>query len=149
MPRPSRFELVTKFFPELLQNIGASDGDKEAIVGINTRATEAVLGDFIGLYDAAAAVRGEGVLAVRLSKDNKRESNFVTLEELQLDADDAVKFGDESTAAKLGDIISIVSGMNTEQAVPLLLVDSRMALRLMPRDNPAADITAMMQEMVG
>ena len=149
MNRPSRPELVNKFFPELRQNLSATTGDKEAIIGINTRATEAVLGDFIGLYDAAAAVKGQGVLAVRLSKDNKRESNFVTLEELQLDADDAVKFGDESTAAKLGDIISIVSGMNTEQAVPLLLIDSRMALRLMPRDNPAADITAMMQEMVG
>ena len=149
MYRPSRPELVAKFFPELLQNLGASDGDKEAIVGINTRATEAVLQDFIGLYDTAAAVLGEGVLAVRLSKDNKKESNFVTLEELQLDADDAVKVGDDHIASSLGDIISIVSGMNTEQAVPLLLIDSRLTLCLLKRDNPAAAITAMMEEMVG
>tara|TARA_B100000925_G_scaffold272980_1_gene237351 strand:- start:3948 stop:4397 length:450 start_codon:yes stop_codon:yes gene_type:complete len=149
MYRPSRPELVTKFFPELKQNIGATTGDKEAIVGINTRATEAVLQDFIGLYDTAAAVLGEGVLAVRLSKDNKKESNFVTLEELQLDADDAVKVGDDHIASSLGDIISIVSGMNTEQAVPLLLIDSRLTLCLLKRDNPAAAITAMMEEMVG
>ena len=149
MSRPSRFDLLTKFFPELLQNIGASDGDKEAIVGINTRATEAVLQDFIGLYDTAAAVLGEGVLAVRLTKDNKKESNFVTLEELQLDADDAVRFGDDSIASSLGDIISIVSGMGTEFEVPMLLIDSRMVLCPIKRDKPAAAITAMMEEMVG
>ena len=149
MPRPSRFELVTKFFPELLQNIGASDGDKEAIVGINTRATEAVLQDFIGLYDTAAAVRGEGVLAVRLTKDNKKESNFVTLEELQLDADDAVRFGDDHIASALEYIISMVSGMGTESEVPMLLIDSRMVLCPIKRDKPAAAITAMMEEMVG
>ena len=149
MYRPSRPELVTKFFPELKQNIGATTGDKEAIVGINTRATEAVLQDFIGLYDTAAAVRGEGVLAVRLTKDNKKESNFVTLEELQLDADDAVRFGDDHIASSLGDIISIVSGMGTEFEVPMLLIDSRMVLFLVKRDNPAAAITAMMEEMVG
>ena len=148
MNRPSRPELVNKFFPELRQNLGATTGDKEAILGINTRATEAVLGDFIGLFDAAAAVRGEGVLAVRLSKDNKKESNFVTLEELQLDADDAVRVGDESVASSLGDIIAVVHGMNTEQAVPLLLVDSRMALCLLRRNNPAAAITAMMEEQL-
>ena len=149
MSRPSRFDLLTKFFPELLQNIGASDGDKEAIVGINTRATEAVLQDFIGLYDTAAAVRGEGVLAVRLTKDNKKESNFVTLEELQLDADDAVRFGDDHIASALEYIISMVSDMGTESEVPMLLIDSRMVLFLVKRDNPAAAITAMMQEMVG
>jgi len=149
MNRPSRPELVAKFFPELLQNLGASDGDKEAIVGINTRATEAVLQDFIGLYDTAAAVRGEGVLAVRLTKDNKKESNFVTLEELQLDADDAVRFGDDHIASALEYIISMVSDMGTESEVPMLLIDSRMVLCPIKRDKPAAAITAMMEEMVG
>ena len=149
MYRPSRPELVAKFFPELLQNLGASDGDKEAIVGINTRATEAVLQDFIGLYDTAAAVRGEGVLAVRLTKDNKKESNFVTLEELQLDADDAVRFGDDHIASALEYIISMVSDMGTESEVPMLLIDSRMVLCPIKRDKPAAAITAMMEEMVG
>ena len=149
MSRPSRFDLLAKFFPELQQNLGASDGDKEAIVGINTRATEAVLQDFIGLYDTAAAVRGEGVLAVRLTKDNKKESNFVTLEELQLDADDAVRFGDDHIASALEYIISMVSDMGTESEVPMLLIDSRMVLCPIKRDKPAAAITAMMEEMVG
>ena len=148
MKRPSRPELVAKFFPELKQNLGATTGDKEATIGINTRATEAILGDFIGLFDAAFAQRGPGVLAVRLSKDNSKTSDYLDLDDLQADADMAHRSGDLSLATALSDIAMVANGHNYEKGVLLMLVDSGFRLFVLDRDDPAKSITAMMEEQL-
>lgn len=147
MPRPSRPELINKFFPELRQSVG-STGDKEAAVGVNTRATEAILSDFIGLFDAGHAQLGPGVLAVRLSKDNSKTSDYLSLDDLQADADTANKLGDTSLHTALADTIAIIREFNTEKAALLLLIDSGFRLFPVNRDNPARSITAMMEEQI-
>ena len=146
--RPSRPELVSKFFPEISKGIGATTGDKEATIGINTRATEAILQDFIGLFDAASAAQGPGVLAIRLAPDAARTSTYLTVDDLQADADLADRTGNTALHTALADTVSLVSSFNTEKAVLLLLIDSGFRLFPIDRDNPARSITAMMEEQI-
>ena len=151
MKRPSRFELVQKMWPELAQKTDVSIGDKEAAIGINTRAAEAIASDFIGRFDAAYAVKGPGVLSVPLIPG--REAQYLTIEDLQDDADHAVSRGDRMSidhAEKVGDVVSFVKGFNFNKGVVIILADyTRFSCYPLSRDNPAAAITAMMQEMVG
>ena len=148
MKRPSRFELVQKMWPELAQKSDASIGDKEAAIGINTRAAEAIAGDFIGLFDAGYAEKGPGVLSVPLIPD--RKAQYLTIEDLQDDADHAVSKGDHEHAEKVGDVVSFVKSFNYNKGVVIVLADYTRFLCLpISRDNPASAITAMMEEMVG
>ena len=146
MPRPSRYELVSKMFPEL-RTSGGSKGDKEAAIGINTRACEAILGDMIGNYDKGFNAYGPGVLNIRLSKDATKTSEYITLSEISADAELATKHGDTEIAESMGDVASIVEGFNPNKAALLLLVDNS-GFRLLPvdRDNPASTIAAVMEE---
>lgn len=146
MSRPSRYELVAKMFPEL-RTSGGSKGDKEAAIGINTRACEAILGDMIGNYDKGLAAFGPGVLNVRLSKDQSKTSEYITLSEITADADLASKHGDTDISQAMHDVAIFCENFNPNKAALLLLVDNS-GFRLLPvdRDNPASTIVAVMEE---
>jgi len=146
MPRPSRYELLQKMFPELRTSSGTT-GDKEAAIGLNTRAAEAILGDQIGLYDTGFTALGPGVLNLRLSKDNTKTSEYITHQEITADAELARKLGDTQLAADMGDVANFVDGFNPSKAALILLVDNS-GFRLLPidRDNPASTLVALMEE---
>ena len=146
MNRPSRYELLTKMFPELRTTEG-SKGDKEAAIGINTRACEAILGDMIGNYDKGFAAFGPGVLNVRLSKDTSKTSEYITLSEIIADADLATQHGDTDIASAMTDVAKTVESFNPNKAGLVLLVDNS-GFRLLPvdRDNPASTLVSMMEE---
>ena len=146
MPRPSRYELLQKMFPELRTSSGSA-GDKEAAIGINQRAAEAILGDQIQLYDTGFKALGPGVLNIRLSKDNKKTSEYITHQEITADAELAQKFGDTEIAADMSDVANFVDGFNPNKAALILLVDNS-GFRLLPidRDNPASTLVALMEE---
>ena len=149
MNRPSRYELVQKMFPELKTQQG-SKGDREAAIGINTRACEAILGDFIGNFDKGFTAYGPGALAIRLSNDKSKTSEYITQAEIAADADLASKHGDVDIAEAMGDVAAVVEAFNPNKAALLLLIDNS-GFRLLPvdRDNPAGTITAVMEEMNG
>ena len=147
MIRPSRYELVQKAFPELKRSIG-SKGDKEAAIGLNTRAAEAVLQDMIGLFDAGFSQLGPGVLAVRLSKDEQKTSDFLAVSDIRADAENALNWGDIEISEAMGDVASVVEAANVEKVALILLMDNS-GFRLLPveRDNPARVLTAVMEEL--
>ena len=149
MSKPSRYELVGLMFPELRKAVG-SKGDREAAIGINTRACEAILGDLIGNYDKGFAAYGPGVLNVRLSNDNSKTSEYIGLDEIRADAELARKWGDDDIADSMDDVIKEVDGFNPNKAALLLLVDNS-GFRLLPldREDPAGTITSIMEEMNG
>ena len=62
-PRPSRFELVSKFFPELKEAIGT---DRDSLKKYSTLSCEVVLADQINEFDKGFLKYGPGVLAVRI-----------------------------------------------------------------------------------
>ena len=145
--RPSREELVARAFPELRQS-GAGLGDKEAAIGINTRAAEAILGDLIGLYDAGYSAKGPGVLAVRLNKEAvSQNSDYLTADDIKQDYELASRLGDEGIASKMSEITSLLDSHNAAKAALLMLIDSGMRVFQIPRDNPASALTAMMEAL--
>lgn len=144
--RPSRPQLLEKFFPELKKASGTL-GDKEAAIGINTRATEAILQDFIGNYDRGYNQLGPGVLAIRLAKDAaSNNAEYLALYDLEEDARTAAKHGDTEIQEALESAVSYVISFNPNKAALLMLVDSGLRLFPVDRDNPASSITSMMEE---
>lgn len=144
MSRPSRIELLAKFFPELKQP--GTNADKEASLRYNTLACEAVLADQLHLFDNGFAMYGPGVLCARLRKD-ANESGYLSLADLQADHAEAVRANDLSIASFLADVISQIESTNFDRCGLILLIDNS-SMRVLPidRDHPAATIQAMLEE---
>ena len=145
-PRPSRFELVSKFFPELKDAIGS---DRDAFKKISTLSCEAILADQISEFDKGFLKNGPGVLAVRIH-DGAKKCNFMPLEDLEHDRAEAERAGDVGIARFMTDILSKLYHFNFEQSVLLMLVDNSSA-RLFPvdREYPAKTIQALIEEIAG
>lgn len=146
MTRPSRLELLSKFFPELRQP--GSKGDKEASLRYNTLACEAVLADQLHLFDNGFAIHGPGVLCSRL-REQAPGSGYLSLADLQADHTEAVRANDISVATFLADVISQVESTNFDRCGLILLIDNS-SMRVLPidRDHPASTIQAMLEEFV-
>lgn len=143
--RPSRDQLVGKFFPELSKP--GTSGDKEASQEICLRACEAILRDMIALYDAGRCCCGPGVLCVRLSK-GERKSDFMCADDIRLDLQDAQDGGDSDTAAFLDQVLSKIVSTNPDRAALLLLVDNSSArVYVVDRDNPTGFIKPLLEEV--
>lgn len=143
MARPNRYQLLSKFFPDL--GIGRH-GENEAAVKLNTMACEAVLADMINLYDKGFVQEGLGCLCVRIH-DSAKSSEYLPLGELQGDLDLATRFGDESMQSMLNEVISKVETLNPDQCAVVMLCDNS-TVQLFPidREYPAKTIKAMLEE---
>jgi len=144
MTRPSRIELLAKFFPELKQP--GTSADKEASLRYNTLACEAVLADQLHLFDKGFAAYGPGVLCARLRKEAS-ESGYLSLADLQADHTEAIRGNDSGVATFLADVIAQVESTNFERCGLILLIDNS-SMRVLPvdRDHPASTIQAMLEE---
>jgi hypothetical protein len=142
--RPTRLELLHKFFPELKEASGSKTTD--AAIQINIRACEAILADMIDMFDKGYNADGPGVLCIRLHKDSK-ESEYLPQNELALDLNYAEKVNDTDVIDALSKIIDTIEDFNAEKGVLLMLVDnSRMQVLPIDREYPARAIQAMMEE---
>ena len=144
MARPSRVELMRRFFPELGET--GSAGDTEAVIGVNTRACEAILADQIRLFDKMRGSFGDGALCLKLAGGD-RESFYTPLEAFCEDLLTAEGAGDSAMATMLADIIRVIKTTNFQQQVLVLLIDnSRATLLPLGREYPASSIQAMQEE---
>lgn len=147
MARPTKLDLLRRFFPEVMDKPG-SKGDKEAAMRINTAACEAILADLITLYDKGLKRHGLGTLCVRLHQD-AQESSFISVEDFRADRDLAIRNQSHDLEDFLIDVIDEIERTNPEKAVLVLLLDNSSA-QLFPinRDFPARSIQALMEEYV-
>ena len=144
MPRPSRIELMRRFFPELGQT--GSKGETTAAIELNTRACEAILADQIKLFDAFHAQQGPGALCLKLAGGDKH-SHYVTLADFAADLMHAEGQGDTAMAAALRDVVNAIRACNFSERVLILLVDnSRLSLLPVPREYPARAVQALQEE---
>ena len=144
MARPSRVELMRRFFPELGDT--GSAGDTQAAIGLNTRACEAILADQIRLFDQMRERFGDGALCLKLAGGD-RESFYTPLEAFCEDLLTAEGAGDFGMSAMLADIVRVIKTTNFEQQVLVLLIDnSRATLLPLGREYPARSIQAMQEE---
>jgi hypothetical protein len=144
MTRPSRFELLSKFFPELKQP--GTQGDKEASLRFNTLACEAILADQLHLFDIGFRHNGPGLLCVRL-RGGAQCSEYLPVDDLRVDQAEAKRAGDSDVERFLADAISQIGSTNFEKCGLVLLIDnSSMQVFPIDRDYPARAIQAMLEE---
>ena len=135
---------MRRFFPELGET--GSAGDTEAVIGVNTRACEAILADQIRLFDQMRGSFGDGALCLKLAGGD-RESFYTPLEAFCEDLLTAEGAGDSAMATMLADIIRVIKTTNFQQQVLVLLIDnSRATLLPLGREYPASSIQAMQEE---
>ena len=136
MARPSRFELLRKFFPELGET--GTGGETEAAIAINTRACEVILADLIKRFDEAFQEQGPGALCLNLAAQN---SSYTTLDDFCGDLLVAEAAGHFEIGGMLRDVISTVQLNNYDERVLVLLIDrSKASLLPIPRVEPARGI---------
>ena len=135
---------MRRFFPELGET--GSAGDTEAVIGVNTRACEAILADQIRLFDQMRGSFGDGALCLKLAGGD-RESFYTPLEAFCEDLLTAEGAGDSAMATMLADIIRVIKTTNFQQQVLVLLIDnSRATLLPLGREYRASSIQAMQEE---
>lgn len=144
MARPSRIELMRRFFPEL--GTTGTSGETEAAIQLNTRACEAILADQIELFDRFYEQQGAGVLCLKLA-DGDRQSFYVTLEAFCEDLLIAESSADTGSASLLREVIRSIKTTDFKQQILVLLIDnSRASLLPLSREYPAKAIQAMQEE---
>lgn len=143
MVRPNKYQLLSKFFPDL--GIGRK-GENEAAVKLNTLACEAILADMIRLYDKGFMQFGLGCLCLRLHK-KATDSEYLPLSDLQEDLDMAIAFNDASMQEMLTEVIEKIETLNPDRCAVVLLADNT-TVQLFPidREYPAKTIQAMLEE---
>lgn len=145
MTRPTKLELLQRFFPEVMEQRGTK-GDKEAAMRVNTAACEAVLADLLNLYDKGLAACGLGALCLRL-QGGGHESSYVTLEDFRSDRDMASRDHAVDLETFLADVIDQIERTSPDKAALVLMIDNTSA-QLFPisREFPARSIQALMEE---
>lgn len=144
MPRPSRVELMRRFFPELGKT--GSRGETKAAIELNTRACEAVLADQIELFDRFHREHGPGALCLRLAGGD-RASHYATLADFCQDLSAADAAGDTAMASALKGVVEAIKATDTSAKVLILLIDnSAFSLLPVPREYPARAIQALQEE---
>lgn len=144
MPRPTKIELLSRFFPEIRQK--ASKADKEQAIAYNTLACEVVLADLLRLYDKGFAAQGPGALCVRLHQ-GAGESSYLALSDLRADQEQARSAGDSGVEASLKAMLDEIERINPAKAGLVLMVDNS-SIQLFPidREYPARSVEALLEE---
>lgn len=144
MKKPTRFELVTKFFPELGEP--GAKADKEASIAYSALACEVLLADQLKYFDRGFQTFGPGVLCVRLHS-SAQDCEYLPLADLVSDHAMATRCNDESLIDALAGVIQKVESANFEKCGLILLIDnSTMQLCPLDREFPARSIQAMLEE---
>lgn len=144
MARPSRIELMHRFFPELGQT--GSKGDTSAAIEINTRACEAILADQIRIFDEFYREQGPGALCLKLADGDKR-SHYATTGDFSADLMHAEGQGDTAMASALREVVKTIRGCDFSERILVLLSDnSCFSLLPVPREYPASAIKTLQEE---
>lgn len=144
MSRPSKIELLSRFFPEIREK--SSKADKEQSIAYNTLACEVVLADLLRLYDKGLAKYGPGALCVRLHQGGG-ESSYLCSADLTADRQRARDDGAADLESFFSGVLAQIESVNPEKAGMIMLVDNS-SVQLFPidREFPAQSVQALLEE---
>jgi hypothetical protein len=144
MSRPSRIELLEKFFPEIKDK--ATAGEREASIRLNSMACELILADLITKYDNALAKQGKGILILYLNR-GKQGAAYVSAADFEQDLETAKTTGDSEMEDFLASALQQIEAISPDKAALVMLVDNTGA-QVFPidRDYPANPVKAMLEE---
>jgi len=136
--RPEGKQFLALFFPEFQeQNLKA---DRDAYSRLATASCEAILADFIQLFDKHYATFGPGILIIQLSRQ-EQPPYYMPVDELRKDLETAERCGDTDVRDYLDDTISTIEGANINQCAVVMLSDnSSTRVFLLDRTYPAKTI---------
>lgn len=147
--RPERHEFFDLFFPELKQQNSGSD--REAYIRLSTATCEAILHDFVKLFDKGLAQHGRGILVIRLHKGLEKATDatdYLTVEDLRHDLEAADGFGHTELRDLFREALSTAESVNTNVWAAVMLVDNSSArVYLLDRSNPSGEVRGMLEEM--
>lgn len=143
MARPSKAELLHRFFPELRQS--GSKGDKEQALSYSALSCEVILADLLRLFDQGLKAHGRGALTLRLQQ-GQHSSAYVSLADFQADLEQAQRQQADAMADFLSEVVRTIEATNLERAGLLLLIDNSGA-QLFPvdRERPAGGLRDLME----
>jgi hypothetical protein len=145
MPNLSRAHILKKAFPELGEvNPGAAT---EALIGLNTRAAEAILADLIKEFDEGYSQAGPGALVLNLAREGQ-PAFYLTADDFCKDLVTAQNCGDRGSARLLRDTISTVKSNEYDRQVLIMLIDKTSA-HLLPvaREYPASGLQELQEQL--
>lgn len=144
MTRPTRIELLEKFFPEIKEQ--ATSGEREASIRLNSLACEVILADLITKYDNALAKQGKGILILYLNR-GKQGAAYIPAADFEQDLETARRDGDTHMEEFLSSSLQQIEDISPDKAALVMLVDNTGA-QVFPisRDYPANPIKAMLEE---
>lgn len=128
----------------LARQLFGIDTGSETQVAMASRIAEAILLDMIRHATDAWNSEGPGVLVIRTTFNDARWSPAPMIEE-NLERADAA--GDDGMATAFRSTLRALDRLDIEQQVPIAIADHRgWRLLLIPTDNPASQITELLEQ---
>tara|TARA_B100001996_G_C18227997_1_gene426347 strand:- start:49 stop:495 length:447 start_codon:yes stop_codon:yes gene_type:complete len=148
MARPKPVELLTKFFPELIDKTVAAS-NKEASKELDVRICEAIMSDMIRHFDTIRSYLGDGAIILNLLSEHVQErQNYVNKFMMEQDLKDAEENKDTIVIEFCKDALNTFDTTDFKKEICFILIDkSGGSILKLPRENPAKRIEEMMSEL--
>ena len=148
MARPKPIELLTKFFPELIDKTVAAS-NKEASKELDVRIWEAIMSDMIRHFDSVRSYLGDGAIILNLLSEHVQErQNYVNKYMMEQDLKDAEENKDTTVIEFCKDALRTFDSTDFKKDICFVFIDkSGGSILKLPRDNPAKRIEEMMSEL--
>ena len=148
MARPKPIELLTKFFPELIDKTVAAS-NKEASKELDVRICEAIMSDMIRHFDSVRSYLGDGAIILNLLSEHVQErQNYVNKYMMEQDLKDAEENKDTTVIEFCKDALRTFDATDFKKDICFIFIDkSGGSILKLPRDNPAKRIEEMMSEL--
>ncbi|MBG46163.1 MAG: hypothetical protein CMB76_06550 [Euryarchaeota archaeon] len=148
MARPKPVELLTKFFPELIDKTVAAS-NKEASKELDVRICEAIMSDMIRHFDTIRSYLGDGAIILNLLSEHVQErQNYVNKFMMEQDLKDAEENKDTVVIEFCKDALNTFDTTDFKKEICFILIDkSGGSILKLPRENPAKRIEEMMSEL--
>lgn len=148
MARPKPVELLTKFFPELIDKTVAAS-NKEASKELDVRICEAIMSDMIRHFDTIRSYLGDGAIILNLLSEHVQErQNYVNKFMMEQDLKDAEANKDTIVIEFCKDALNTFDTTDFKKEICFILIDkSGGSILKLPRENPAKRIEEMMSDL--
>lgn len=148
MARPKPVELLTKFFPELIDKTVAAS-NKEASKELDVRICEAIMSDMIRHFDTIRGYLGDGAIILNLLSEHVQErQNYVNKFMMEQDLKDAEANKDTIVIEFCKDALNTFDTTDFKKEICFILIDkSGGSILKLPRENPAKRIEEMMSDL--
>lgn len=147
--RPRRADLISRFFPEIRQQL--LPADRDAVSQLSLRASEAILADFIDQHDKLRKRHGNqpGLLQIMLAGHDDQQAFYYNEQDLEQDQGEAYCRRDVVMIDYFGQLLKAIHHYdNADYALVNLTDHTTSQLFPIRRENPAAALEELLDAHV-